>query len=537
MIRVSEIKLTIHEDERLIKDKIIQKLKLKPGDLISYSIYKQSVDARKKDMLYFVYTVDLLVKDEESILRRIKNIQRIKADEDEYQQVEKGNQILSHRPVIIGSGPCGLFAALILAQQGYNPLVLERGKKVNERAKDVDLFWEEGILDPNSNVQFGEGGAGTFSDGKLTTQIKNIRCRKVLQEFVKAGAPEEILYKQKPHVGTDILRDVVRNMRNTIISLGGEFRFNATVTDIVTDTVMEQKVVSGLRINKKEFIPADVVILAIGHSARDTFEMLYENKVQIIRKSFSIGVRIEHPQKLINLAQYGRFADHPKLGAAEYKLSHRAKNGRGVYSFCMCPGGMVVASSSEEGGIVTNGMSEHKRNQVNANSALLVNIGPEDYGSSHPLAGMYLQRAYEQKAFKLVGNTYHAPAQLVGDFMKGVASLGQGKINPSYLPKVTWTNLANCLPDFAVEALKEGIAAFNSKLKGFSDPNAVLTGPETRSSSPIRIQRDSRYESNIKGLYPAGEGAGYAGGITSAAVDGIQVAESIISYYRKPSDL
>lgn len=531
MIRVAEIKLTIYEDEVKIKDKIIQKLKIKPSDLISYSIYKQSVDARKKDVLYFVYTVDVAIKDEESVLKRIKNLQTISANEEDYKSVASGDQLLSQKPIIIGSGPCGLFAALILAQRGYNPLVLERGKKVSERAKDVELFWKEGILNPNSNVQFGEGGAGTFSDGKLTTQIKNSRCRKVLEEFVKAGAPEEILYKQKPHVGTDILRDVVANIRNTIIGLGGEFRFDATVTDIKVDTVSGNRVISGVTINQKDFIPADVVVLAIGHSARDTFEMLHTNQVEIMQKSFSIGVRIEHPQKLINTAQYGKFSEHPKVGVAEYKLSHRAKNGRGVYTFCMCPGGMVVGSSSEEGGIVTNGMSEHKRDQVNANSAILVNIGPEDYGSSHPLAGMYLQREYEKKAFKLVGGIYNAPAQLVGDFMNGVPSVGPGKIKPSYLPNVTWTNLANCLPGFAVEALKEGITAFNSKLKGFSDSEAVLTGPETRSSCPIRIQRNFKYESNVKGLYPAGEGAGYAGGITSAAVDGIQVAEAIISQY------
>ncbi len=527
MLRVPEIKLTIHEDEKNIKDKVIKRLKIKPSDLISYRIYKQSVDARKKDMLYFVYTIDVEVKDEDSILRRLKNIQRIKTGDDGYEAVKGGGQALNLRPVIVGSGPCGLFAALILAQRGYKPLVLERGKKVNERAKDVALFWEKGILNPNSNVQFGEGGAGTFSDGKLTTQIKNTRCRKVLEEFVKAGAPEEILYKQKPHVGTDILRDVVSNMRKSIISLGGEFRFNTVVTNIA----MDHNKVIGVTINNKELLPAEVVILAIGHSARDTFEMLYTNKVDIIQKSFSIGVRIEHPQKLVNRSQYGKFSDHPRLGAAEYKLSHRAKNGRGVYTFCMCPGGMVVGSSSEAGGIVTNGMSEHKRNQPNANSAVLVNIGPEDYKSDHPLAGMYLQREYEQKAFKLVGDTYNAPAQLVGDFMADLPSKEAEEIKPSYLPKVTWTNLADCLPDFAVEAIKEGISAFDRKLKGFSNPAAVMTGPETRSSSPIRLKRDCQYESNIKGLYPAGEGAGYAGGITSAAVDGIQVAEAIIGRY------
>lgn len=528
MLRVPEIKLTIHEDENTIKEKVIKKLRIKPEDLISYSIYKQSIDARKKDMLYFVYTIDVEVKNEGNVLNRVKNIQVIKDLEDGYKDVKSGHEVLAHRPLIIGAGPCGLFAALILAQRGYNPLVLERGKKVDERAKDVDLFWEKGILNPNSNVQFGEGGAGTFSDGKLTTQIKNTRCRKVLEEFVTAGAPEEILYKQKPHVGTDILRDVVSNMRETIISLGGEFRFNARVTDIET----KDNLVSGVRINHEEFIPAEVVVLAIGHSARDTFEMLYDKKVDIIQKSFSIGVRIEHPQMLVNAAQYGKFAGHPRVGAAEYKLSHRAKNGRGVYTFCMCPGGMVVGSSSEEGGIVTNGMSEHKRNQPNANSAVLVNIGPADYNSDHPLAGMYLQREYEQRAFKLVKGTYNAPAQLVGDFMTGSKSVGPGKIKPSYLPEVTWTNLAECLPDFAVEAIKEGITAFNRKLKGFSDPEAVMTGPETRSSSPIRVTRNTQYESNISGLYPAGEGAGYAGGITSAAVDGIQVAEAIITRYR-----
>lgn len=527
MLRVAEIKLTIHEDESSIRDKVIRKLKINPSDLISYSIYKQSVDARKKDMLYFVYTIDVEVKDEASILRQIKNIQRVEVSGDGYEPVEIGDQTLKQRPIIVGSGPCGLFTALILAQRGYDPLIIERGKKINERAKDVDLFWEKGILNPDSNVQFGEGGAGTFSDGKLTTQIKNTRCRKVLEEFVKAGAPEEILYKQKPHVGTDILRDVVSNMRKNIISLGGEFRFNATVTDIKIDNNR----VTGVIINKEEFVPAEVLILAIGHSARDTFEMLYTNKVEIIQKSFSIGVRIEHPQKLVNGSQYGKFAEHPRVGAAEYKLSHRAKNGRGVYTFCMCPGGMVVGSSSEEGGIVTNGMSEHKRNQPNANSAVLVNIGPEDYKSDHPLAGMYLQREYEQKAFKLASNTYKAPAQLVGDFMEGLPSKGPREIQPSYLPSVTWTNLANCLPDFAVEALKEGINAFDRKLKGFSNPAAVMTGPETRSSSPIRVKRDAQYESNIRGLYPAGEGAGYAGGITSAAVDGIQAAEAIIRRY------
>jgi len=529
MLRVPGIKLTIDENEKRIKHKITQKLRIKSNEILSYRIYKKSIDARKRDAINFIYTVDVAVKDESAVLSRIQNGQVTQVDAYQYEYVKPGDEVLVNRPVIIGSGPCGLFAALIFAQMGYNPLVLERGKQVEERVEDVALFWEKGILNPDSNVQFGEGGAGTFSDGKLTTQIKNVRCQKVLEEFVEAGATEDILYKQKPHVGTDILRNVVKNMRDSITKLGGEFRFQSTVTDVM----VEDGAISGIKLNNLEMIPADVVILAIGHSARDTFEMLHQHQVKIIQKSFSIGVRIEHPQSLINKSQYGSFAGNPKLGAAEYKLSYRAKNGRGVYTFCMCPGGLVVGSSSEEGGIVTNGMSEYKRNQENANSAILVNIGPEDYGSSHPLAGMYLQREYEQKAFKLVGEKYHAPAQLLGDFMKGIPSVGEGDIKPSFSPSVTWTNLSQCLPDFAVTAIKEAIPAFDRQIKGFGSFDAVMTGIETRSSSPIRIQRNQQYESNIKGLYPAGEGAGYAGGITSSAVDGIQVAEAIISKYRK----
>lgn len=529
MLRVSGIKLAINENEKRIKHKLTQKLRIKSNEILSYRIYKKSIDARKRDMISFKYTIDVEVKDEAAVLSRMKNGQATQVKVYEYEYVKPGNEALANRPVIIGSGPCGLFAALILAQTGYNPLILERGKKVDERAEDVALFWDQGILNPNSNVQFGEGGAGTFSDGKLTTQIKNSRCQKVLEEFVKAGATEDILYKQKPHVGTDILRNVVKNMRSTIIKLGGEFRFQATVTDLI----VKDGAISGIQVNDQEVIPADLVILAVGHSARDTFEMLHKHQVEIVQKSFSIGVRIEHPQSLINKSQHGPFAGHPKLGAAEYKLSYRTRNNRGVYTFCMCPGGLVVGSSSEEGGIVTNGMSEYKRDKENANSAILVNVGPEDYGSSHPLAGMYLQREYEQKAFKLVGEKYHAPAQLLGDFMKGVPSTGEGYIKPSFSPGLTWTDLSQCLPAFVTTAIKEAIPAFDRQIKGFGSFDAVMTGIETRSSSPIRIQRNQLYESNIKGLYPAGEGAGHAGGITSSAVDGIQVAEAIISRYEK----
>lgn len=528
MLRVSGIQLTMDESEDRIKHKITQKLRIKSSEILSYRINKKSIDARKKDRIIFVYTVDVEVKDEAVVLSRLKKGQATQVKAYEYQFPEPGDKLLENRPLIVGNGPCGLFAALIFAQMGYKPLILERGKKVDQRAEDVELFWEKGILNPESNVQFGEGGAGTFSDGKLTTQIKNTRCQKVLEEFVAAGATEDILHKQKPHVGTDILREVVKNMRYSITQLGGEFRFQSKVTDII----VEDGAVSGVQVNHEEIIPADVLVLAVGHSARDTFEMLYEKEVEITQKSFSLGVRIEHPQDLINRSQHGRFAGDPKLGAAEYKLSHRAQNERGVYTFCMCPGGMVVSSSSEEGGIVTNGMSEYKRDQENANSAILVNIGPKDYGSSHPLAGMYLQREYEQKAFRLAGEKYHAPTQLVGDFMKGLPSTGPGKIKPSFTPNVTWTDLALCLPDYVTAAIQEAIPVFDRRLKGFGRPDAVMTGIETRSSSPIRIPRNQQYESNIKGLYPAGEGGGHAGGITSAAVDGIQVAEAIIAQYK-----
>lgn len=426
------------------------------------------------------------------------------------------------RPIIVGTGPSGLFAGLVLAKMGYRPILLERGKNVDERIIDADLFWREGKLNTESNVQFGEGGAGTFSDGKLTTLIKDPRSRIVLEEFVEAGAPREILYINKPHIGTDILRDVVKNIRKKIIVLGGEIRFNSKVTDLV----IKNSQVTGVEINDEEIIHSDKVLLALGHSARDTFKMLYHNGVEIIQKGFSIGVRIEHPQRLIDENQYGEFANHKKLGAADYKLSGHFENGRSAYTFCMCPGGMVIAAASEENMVVTNGMSLYARNMENANSALLVGVYPQDYGDEHPLAGVEFQRKWERLAFIAGGNNYKAPAQKVGDFLKDRASENIGEINPTYNPGVTMTDLRQCLPEFVIDTLKKAIVSFDKNISGFANPDAIITGVETRSSSPIRILRDESFQSNIKGLYPVGEGAGYAGGIMSAAIDGIRVAET-----------
>ena len=523
MLRVTGIKITIDQKEKDLKNALLKKLKINESDLIEYRIYKESIDARKRDQLYFVYTIDVDVKNEDKVIKKCKSNDITVTPNMEYQYVHKGDIKLNNPPVIIGFGPAGLFAGLILAEMGYCPIILERGKNVDDRAKDVEHFWKTGELVVDSNVQFGEGGAGTFSDGKLTTQIKDPRCRKILEEFIEAGAPEEILYSSKPHVGTDILQYVVKNIRKKIISLGGEVFFESKATDFIIDDGK----VSGVQINKGTVIDAQAVVVAVGHSARDTFEAIYESGLEINQKPFSIGVRIEHPQEIINQSQYGTFADHPRLGAADYKLVHHCKNGRSVYTFCMCPGGTVVASASEEGGVVTNGMSEHARDKENANSALLVGVGPEDFGSDHPLAGMYFQRKLEQKAFVEGGSNYHAPAQLVGDFLDGKPSTSLGKVNPSYTPGIKPTDLKNCLPTYVVEAFKEALVELDKRLKGFGMKDAIMTGVETRSSSPIRIVRDENLESNIHGIYPSGEGAGYAGGIVSAAVDGIKIAEAI----------
>ncbi|QEK11283.1 NAD(P)/FAD-dependent oxidoreductase [Crassaminicella thermophila] len=526
MIRVNEVKLSLDEDISLLKEKIAKKIKIHPKEIISYKIFRESIDARRNN-ISFVYSVDVELKNEEKVLRKNKQVKE--SPKLSYEDVIEGNEKLIHRPVIIGTGPAGMFAGLILAQRGYRPILLERGQDVDTRSKDVENFWKMGKLNLESNVQFGEGGAGTFSDGKLTTRIKDIRCRKVLNEFVNFGAPEEILYAQKPHIGTDILKIVVKNMRKAIEDLGGEVHFGSKVTDFC----IENGKIKALEVNKNTKIEATEVILAIGHSARDTYEVLHEKGIQIRQKPFSIGVRIEHPQKIINKSQYKQFAEHPRLGAADYRLTYQSKNQRAIYTFCMCPGGVVVAAASEENMVVTNGMSEYARNKENANSALLVQVNTEDFGDDHPLAGVRFQRKWESLAFKLGGNNYFAPAQLVGDFLKDRPSKELGSVKPSYLPGVKLTRLKECLPDFVVETMKEGLIEMDKKLKGFAMKDAVMIGVETRSSAPIRIERDQNtMESvNVKGLYPIGEGAGYAGGIISAAVDGIKAGERIIKKY------
>lgn len=524
MLRLTSITLPIGHSDNDLTDMILDKLAIDPDSLVAYHIRRKSVDARKRGGVFFVYTVDVEITADEDTLAAKNQQVSIAPSMDYIAPPSKSSDL---RPVIIGTGPCGLFTGLILAEAGMRPLLLERGKPAKQRVKDVAAFWKDGSLDKNSNVQFGEGGAGTFSDGKLTTQIKDKhnRCRKVLNELVAAGAADEILHLAKPHIGTDVLVKVVTNIREKIVALGGEVRFESHVTAIL----VEDSKVKGVTIASGEDIDTDTVVAAIGHSARDTFQMLYDKGVTCEQKPFSIGARIEHSQSLIDKTQYGKYADSSELGHADYKLVHHCPNGRGVYTFCMCPGGSVIAASSQPETIVTNGMSTFSRSNPNANSALLVGVTPADFKSSHPLAGIEFQRKWETAAFKLAGSNYNAPAQRLEDFLNGAPSTGHGKIKPTYLPAVTYCDISQCLPAFAIDAMRTAIPYLDKKLRGFADGDAILTAPETRSSSPVRITRNETYQSvSTAGLYPAGEGAGYAGGIMSAAVDGIKVAESIL---------
>ena len=530
MIRLTALRLPIDHAPEDLEAAICKKLAILAKDLIRYEVFKRSYDARKNNILSFIYTLDLSVKDEEAVLKRLAHDPHIRLSPDtRYHFVAHFDSHIKPqsalRPVVIGFGPCGIFAALTLAQMGLKPIVLERGKPVRERTQDTWGLWRKKILNPESNVQFGEGGAGTFSDGKLWSQVKDPKFhgRKVLQEFVKAGAPEEILYVSKPHIGTFRLVGVVEKMRKEIIELGGEVRFGQKVTGFE----ISNHVLQGIHLESGDFLEADHVVLALGHSARDTFATLHDAGVYMEAKPFSVGFRIEHPQSLIDRTRLGPHAGNPLIGAADYKLVHHAKNGRSVYSFCMCPGGTVVAATSESNRVVTNGMSQYSRNERNANAGIVVGITPDDFPGG-PLAGIEFQRQIESKAFTLGGSNYEAPGQLVGDFLQGKTSTEFGSVIPSYKPGVHLTDLAESLPAYAIEAIREAIPAFEKKIKGFSMHDAVLTGVETRTSSPLQIKRGPNYQSiNTQGLYPAGEGAGYAGGIMSAGIDGIKVAEAI----------
>lgn len=526
MIRITELRLPLEHPEGALPVAIVQRLGLVAEDLLGFTVFKRGYDARKRDAIVLVYTVDVVVADETAVLASFAHDSHVSASPDtRYHFVAQAPENLAQRPVIVGFGPCGLMASLVLAQMGFRPLVLERGKQVRERTKDTWGLWRQGKLDPESNVQFGEGGAGTFSDGKLYSQIKDPKHygRKVLAEFVKAGAPEEILYLSKPHIGTFRLVKMVENIRHQIEALGGEIRFRQQVTDVL----VEAGQLRGVVLANGEEIRSDHVIFALGHSARDTFAMLYGRGVFMEAKPFSIGFRVEHPQTLIDQARFGKYAGCGLLGAADYKLVHHAKNGRSVYSFCMCPGGQVVAATSEPGRVVTNGMSQYSRAERNANAGIVVGITPDDY-SGTPLAGMDFQRRWETRAYELGGGGYRAPGQLVGDFINGIASTQVGGVEPSYQPGVTMTDLATSLPPYAIDAIREALPAFDRQIKGFSLYDAVLTGVETRTSSPLRMTRGQDMQSlSVKGLYPAGEGAGYAGGILSAGVDGIRVAEAV----------
>lgn len=525
LIRIEEINLNLQDSEFLLKTKIAEILVLAESEIIDYWVVKKAIDSRKKSNVQFVYSVDVEVRDAK-LIREWSVRHRARLHSPYTYEIKKVSQDII-RPVVVGSGPAGLFSTLALAIAGLKPILIERGQEIDERLKTVANFLKTATLNPESNIQFGEGGAGTFSDGKLYTLINDPRSAFVFKELVAAGAPDSILTSATPHIGTDNLKSVVKNIRHKIIELGGEIRFNTKLTDI---EIVSGKIVAAI-FNDQERVVTDNLILATGHSARDTYQLLHDKKINLQAKPFAIGARIEHLRENINKAQYGTFWNNPKLGTAKYKLVEHVPGERSVYTFCMCPGGSVMAAASELGGVVTNGMSLYGQNNTNSNSALLVPIMPSDFASDSPLAGIDFQRFWEQKAYELGGSNYQAPAQLVGDFLAGRPSRKFGSVMPSYLPGVKLTSIDACLPDYVVRSLRKALPLMDNKIKGFASPDAVLTAIETRSSAPLRVLRDETCQSNVFGLYPCGEGAGYAGGIVSSAIDGLTVAESIINKY------
>lgn len=533
-IRIDEILLTLDDEESVLAEKIAKILGVNEKEIVRYSIAKRAVDSRKKGNIFFVYSVNVELENPQNYLSRQRRFSstsrksalrhKVRWQKPTVYEIKKIGSNYSHRPVVVGAGPSGLFCALVLAQAGLKPLVVERGKDVDTRMKDVNAFFSKGEFNVNSNVQFGEGGAGTFSDGKLHTNVKDPRTKYIFDQLIAAGAPKRIATDAHPHIGSDKLGIVVKNLRKNIMELGGEVKFNTCLTDIE----MDKKKVVAVTFNGEERVLVDNLVVAIGHSARDTYQMLYEKKLEMRAKSFSVGLRIEHPVDLINKSQYGNYYDHPKLPTARYKLVAHLKDKRSVYTFCMCPGGVVIAASSEKGMVVVNGMSTYAQNGRNSNSALLVNVTPDDFESDHPLAGVEFQRTWERAAFVSGGKDYRAPAQLVGDFLKGHRSEKIGSVTPTYKPGVVMTSLAGCLPDYVIESIKSALPVLDRKIKGFAKEDALLVGVETRSSAPVKFVRNEGLQSNITGIYPAGEGAGYAGGIVSAAIDGMKAAESII---------
>lgn len=533
LLELKGLKQNVEEKEEALSKMILKKLKADAGDIKSYRILRKSIDARKKGRIYFIYNIAVEVADDKALTKKVNGKDICLYREFKYTFSDYGKEIIENRPIIIGCGPAGLFSALVLAENGYNPLILERGRDIDRRTLDIEFFMEGKGFTEKSNIQFGEGGAGTYSDGKLTTRIKDPRISYVLEKFVEFGAPKEILYENKPHIGTDVLKKVIKNMRKHIEKLGGQILFDSQVTNIIE----KSGIACGVVIEEKGDIASNAIICAIGHSARDTYEMLYKKGFAMEAKPIAIGVRVEHFQEMINQAQYGIYAGHFRLGAADYMLTHRSEStGRSVYTFCMCPGGIVVAAASEKNKLVVNGMSYHKRDGINANSAVVVTVHPKDYGHCHPLSGIGFQRYWEEKAYNLGGGGYSAPVQLISDFLKDRPTKKLGKIKPTYKPDVTFAELKKCLPDYVTIALKEALTAFDKRLKGFACGEGILTAIETRTSAPLRIIRKENMESvNLANFYPAGEGAGYAGGIMSSAVDGVKAAEAIMKRF-KPLD-